>query len=70
MFSLVPTVCVQLVHSVSLPPQQMTMASVQVENGILAGPVVMKPTRLFSESEEDGVQFGDSLVVVSEMGCA
>ena len=70
MFSTVPTVRVRLVHSVCLPPQQMTMATVQVENPILAGPVVMEPTRLFSESEGDGVQFGDSLVVVSEMGCA
>ena len=69
-FSTVPTVHVRLVHSVRLPVQQMTMATVQVENRILAGPVVMEPTRLFSESEGDGVQFGDSLVVVSEMGCA
>ena len=30
-FSTVPTVCVRLVHSVRLPPQQMTMATVQVE---------------------------------------
>ena len=36
----------------------------------VVGPVVMEPTHLFSESEGDGVQFGDSLVVVSEMGCA
>ena len=70
MFSTVPTVRVRLVHSVRLPPQQMIMATVQVENHTLAGPVVMEPTRLFSESEGDGVQFGDSLVVVSEMGCA
>ena len=70
MFSTVPTVCVRLVHSVRLPLQQMTMATVQVENCILAGPVVMEPTCLFSESEGDGVQFGDSLVVVSEIGCA
>ena len=70
MFSTVPTVLMQLVHSVHLPPQQMTMVTVQVENHILARPVVMEPTRLFSESEGDGVQFGDSLMVVSEMGCA
>ena len=44
------------------------MATVQVENRILVGPVVMEPTRLFSESEGDGLQVGDSLVVVSEMG--
>ena len=67
-FSKVPTVRMRLVHSVRLPPQQMTTVTVQVENRILAGPVVMEPTRLFNESEGDGVQFGDSLVVVSEMG--
>ena len=67
MFSTVPTVRIRLVHSVHLPPQRMTMETVQVENRILAGPVVMEPTRLFSESEGDGVQFGDSLVVVSEV---
>ena len=70
MFSTVPTVHMRLVHSVRLPPQQITMVKVQVENYTLAGPVVMEPTRLFSESDGDGVQFGDSLVVVSEMGCA
>ena len=70
MFSKVPTVRMRLVHSVRLPSQQMTTVTVQVENRILAGPVVMEPTRLFNESEGDGVQFGDSLVVVSEMGCA
>ena len=68
-FSTVPTVCVQLVHSVCLPPQQMIMVTVQVENIILGGPLVMEPTRVFSESEVDGMQFGDSLVVVLEMVC-
>ena len=48
----------------------MTLATVQVENSILDGPLMMEPTRLFSESEGDGVQFGGSLVVVSEIRCA
>ena len=66
----VPTVRVQLVRSVRLPPQQTAMATLQMEGHSLCGSLLMEPTRAFSETEGNGLQFGDSLVNISENGFA
>ncbi len=67
----VPMVRVRLVGSVRLPPLQEAMATVQVEEGHnLAGPLLLEPSRTFSDIDGNGLQFGDSLVSLSGDGRA
>ena len=47
------------------------MVTVQMEEGHnFGGSLLMEPTRAFSETEGNGLQFGDSLIDISENGCA
>ena len=67
----VTTVCVRLVGSARLPPQQTTLVSVQVEGHCSPeNPMLVEPAMSFSDGEGEGLYFSDSLVTVSTDGCA
>ena len=65
----VPTVRIQLVQSIKLPPNQTVMAEVKLSDGVTGnGPMLLEPD--LTVCRERGVQVADSVVVPSENGIA
>ena len=67
----VPGVSVRLVKSMRLAPQQTAMVTVRIDGDYRAGePLLVEPNRKFISDDGSELHFGDSLVSVSEDGCA
>ena len=65
----VPTVRIQLVQSIKLPPNQTVMADVKLSENVTGkGPLLLEPD--LAVYRERGVQIADSVVVPSEDGIA